>query len=128
MAQSPITTKFIDALSELEQASNLGPMAALYAPDARLQNFADLLTGSDAPTQFWQRYRAQFQTISSAFSRIIETPDASVLIWRSEGQLKDGHPITYRGVSILTLKGEQIQAFETYYDSAAFVSLTANAN
>lgn len=45
--------------------------------------------------------------------------------WEASGQLKGGHDIAYRGVSLLDVDGEQVKAFRTYYDSAAFVTPAA---
>jgi hypothetical protein len=43
------------------------------------------------------------------------------LVWTSDGALKGGHPIRYRGTSILEVEGDKVRRFETIYDSAAFV-------
>ncbi len=41
--------------------------------------------------------------------------------WTATGALKDGRPLEYRGVSLIEVAGGRVQAFRTYYDSAAFV-------
>jgi ketosteroid isomerase-like protein len=43
------------------------------------------------------------------------------LEWTSQGTLPDGTDFSYDGVSVLEPRGETIDAFRTYYDTAAFL-------
>ena len=42
--------------------------------------------------------------------------------WTATGQLKGGADLAYQGVSIIEIDANQVSAFRTYYDSAAFVN------
>ena len=77
--------------------------------------------GADGAQQFWQRYLSDFEQIHSEFSHHAELDGLGLMEWTSRGQLKGGHPITYRGISVIETDGEQVKAFRTYYDSAAFI-------
>lgn len=44
------------------------------------------------------------------------------LEWAASGALPNGHPIDYRGVSVLDLGESEVRGFRAYYDSAAFLS------
>ena len=43
------------------------------------------------------------------------------LEWTSHGTLRDGSDFSYQGVSVLEAESDLIDAFRTYYDTAAFV-------
>ena len=47
--------------------------------------------------------------------------------WTGKGELKNGQPIEYRGVSIIEHDGQKVSAFRTYYDSAAFLAPEAKS-
>jgi hypothetical protein len=78
---------------------------------------------ADAPT-FWQQYLAEFDEVSSEFTRVTEAGDEGILEWRSSGRLASGRDIDYRGVSLLTFDGDRVARFATYYDTAAFIEPT----
>ena len=116
------TRRFVDALHALEaDATELEPLAEMFAPEAHLANLTTTERGEDGARRFWLRYRAQLGDARSDFSRIIEAGDDAVLIWRTRGSLRSGAPIDYRGISVLTFAGDRIVQFETCYDSAALV-------
>lgn len=122
MSSTDRSDRFAQALQELEGGS----------PDALLDQFADGVTlhrpergsgvgaAADAAT-FWQQYRAEFEEISTEFTRIAEEGDEAVLEWRSRGRLAAGRDIDYAGVSLLTFDGDKVTRFATYYDTAAFL-------
>ncbi len=121
------TELFIQALHELETSNDPEPLMRLFAPEAEVQNLA-----SESPSrgtahvrEFWQRYRSAFNTVQSRFTRRLETDACSVLEWIAEGALSSGTHIHYRGISVLEWQREQIANFRTYYDSAAFLSVTS---
>lgn len=113
--------RFATALQETEATRDPAPLLALFAEDCELSNLALTERGADGARRFWDTYLAQFDTIRSEFSHLIESGDEAALVWASEGTLKGGHPIRYRGVSILEVAGDRVRRFETVYDSAAFV-------
>jgi hypothetical protein len=86
-----------------------------------LRNLALTEQGLEGARRFWQTYLAQFDRIRSEFSHLIEQDGQAALVWTSEGAMKGGHPITYRGVSIVEFQGDKVRRFETVYDSAAFL-------
>ncbi|HVG48988.1 MAG TPA: nuclear transport factor 2 family protein [Rubellimicrobium sp.] len=112
---------FAKALQQTEESRDPEPLLRLFADEAELRNLAIAETGLDGARRFWETYLAQFQNIRSEFSHMIEEGGQAALVWTSEGALKDGQPIRYRGVSILELDGDKVRRFETVYDSAAFV-------
>lgn len=73
--------------------------------------------------EFWERYRDVFDDIDATFQSIASGERVAFLEWTSEGTLKDGSDFRYQGVSVLETEGDLIDAFRTYYDTAAFVRL-----
>lgn len=120
--------RFVAALHDLESRGEIARLTAMFDDDATLESLSRTDQGPDAAHRFWSRYRSQFDTIHSTFSRTIVTDDAIVLLWRSEGRLKGGRPIAYGGASILSCNDGRITRFETFYDSAAFAPLVAKAS
>lgn len=115
------TQRFIEALHALEARGAVEALAGLFGETAVLSNLTTTESGPDAARKFWQRYRGQFAELRSDFSRTIESGDDAVLVWRTRGRLESGAPIDYRGVSLLTFAGDAVVAFDTCYDSAAFM-------
>ena len=113
--------RFTKALQETEAARDPAPLLALFSDDCELSNLALTESGPDGARRFWDTYLAQFDAIRSEFSHRIESGDQVALAWTSEGTLKGGHPIRYRGVSLLEVAGGRVRRFETVYDSAAFL-------
>lgn len=119
--------RFAKALQETEAARDPAPLLALFSDDCELSNLALTERGADGARRFWDTYLAQFDAIRSEFSHLIEADGQAALVWTSEGALRGGHPIRYRGVSILETQGDRVCRFETVYDSAAFVRPEAGA-
>ena len=126
---SQMAEKFMQALQQSEQAKDVTPLVALFNEDAEVSNIAlhEPLRGSEGVREFWQKYLEQFQNIRSTFNQVLEQQAESgghiVLEWQSDGTLRQGAPISYRGVSILETTGDRVQRFRSYYDSAAFIKL-----
>ena len=118
---------FTRALQEAEQKRDPGPIVALFADDAELENLTakSPATGRDGAQQFWAKYLDSFRRIASNFTHTHQAGDTAVLEWVSEGELPDGQPIRYRGVSVVEFAGGRVVKFRTYYDSAAFVAAGA---
>lgn len=112
---------FADALQRTEETRDPEHLVRLFADDAELKNLAITEQGTEGARRFWQTYLDQFESIRSEFSHFIEQDGQAALVWTSEGALKEGHPIRYRGTSILETSGDKVRRFETIYDSAAFV-------
>ena len=92
----------------------------LPVPGARDLMYA-LERGTDQVEGFWRDYRAVFRSIKSEFTHVIEGKDGAVLEWVSRGQLLNGEPVEYKGVSVLETGNDRIRRFRTYYDSAVFL-------
>jgi ketosteroid isomerase-like protein len=112
---------FADALRRTEESGDPEPLVQLFAEGCELRNLALTEQGLEGARRFWQTYLAQFDRIRSEFSRLIEQDGQAALVWTSEGAMKGGHPIAYRGVSIIETQGDKVRRFETVYDSAAFL-------
>ena len=126
---SQMAEKFMQALQQIEQTKDVAPLVALFANEAEVSNIAlnEPLRGQEGVREFWQKYLEQFQHIHSEFNQVFEQQAEAgghiVLEWRSEGTLRHGAPINYRGVSILEISDDRVQRFRSYYDSAAFIKL-----
>ena len=112
---------FADALQRTEEGRDPAPLVELFAEDADLRNLAFAEEGIEGARGFWQTYLDQFDRIRSEFSHLIEQDGQAALVWTSEGALKGGRPIAYRGVSVIEFADGKVHHFETVYDSAAFV-------
>jgi ketosteroid isomerase-like protein len=117
------TAAFMDALKTLETEQDSATLVALFTGDATLERMTHKTYEGKADAEaFWQEYLAPFATIATEFYNVTEDDDGAVLEWVSEGSLKGGKAIRYRGVSSLSFEGERVKSFRTYYDSAAFLS------
>ncbi len=112
---------FADSLQRTEETRDPEHLVRLFAEDCELHNLAIQHRGIDGARTFWETYLAQFDRIRSEFSHLIESDGQAALVWTSSGAMKDGEPITYRGVSILEFDADKVRRFETVYDSAAFL-------
>ena len=70
-------------------------------------------------------YLGNFDQIHSEFTAHREADGLGVMEWIATGRLKGGRDLKYRGVSLITLDGDRVKVFRTYYDSAAFVAPVA---
>ncbi|MDQ3248690.1 MAG: nuclear transport factor 2 family protein [Chloroflexota bacterium] len=114
---------FMRALQASEEAMDPAPVVALFTDSSELSNLSsqEPQRGIDGAQTFWQNYLAVFQQIHSNFHHVIETDNAAVMEWISDGTLKNGEPIRYKGVSIIETEGDKVTRFSTYYDSGAFL-------
>lgn len=118
-----ITEQFIAALSDLHRNREVGPLVDLFAEDASLSKVGmpHRDHGKRGARKFWQRYRDVFDAIHASFHCTASSDDVAFLEWTSEGTLRDGKDFRYQGVSVLEAQGDLIDAFRTYYDTAAFL-------
>ena len=118
-----LTDRFIAALHRLHTDSEPDELVELFADDATLSKggLPHVEHGEDGARTFWQDYRDVFDDVEATFTRRIDGDEAVALEWTSRGTLRDGQPIEYDGVSVLEGDGTRIQAFRTYYDTAAFI-------
>ena len=116
---------FADALQTFEKDGDAAALAALFADDAITQRLDARGERRGEVEQFWQEYRAQFDSISTTFYDVVEGGDRVALEWTSDATLTDGRPLQYRGVTIVDLDGGKISKLRTYYDSAQFTTASA---
>lgn len=118
-----ITQKFVAALDALHRQREVDSLVALFGDDAELDKAGMPRgeRGKDGARTFWEQYRDVFDVIDASFRNRVDDDEISFLEWTSEGTLRDGTPLRYEGVSVLESHGDTIDAFRTYYDTAAFL-------
>ena len=120
---------FASALQSFEKDGDAAAFAELFTDDAVTQRLDARGERRGEVEQFWQEYRAQFDSISTTFYDVVEGGDRVALEWTSDATLTDGRPLQYRGVTIIDLDGDdKISKLRTYYDSAQFTTSTAVAD
>lgn len=120
---------FADALQRFENDGDVSSFARMFATDAITQRFDARGERHGEVEQFWREYYAQFDTVATTFSAVVEGKDAFALEWSSEATLTNGRPITYRGVTVVDYDGgEKISTLRTYYDSAQFSAIPAESS
>lgn len=118
-----LTQKFVNALGELHSSDDVEPLVALFTDDATL-NKAGMphgQSGKDGARTFWEQYRRVFGDIDSTFHNVVTGDGIAFLEWTSTGTLSNGSAFSYDGVSVLESGGDEIEAFRTFYDTAAFL-------
>lgn len=123
-----IAQRFMSALRRCEDERNPELLARLFTDDARLENMAIEIPGMELtpPREFWQRYLNSFQEIRSHFENVVRSEGTIVLEWVSQGTLRNGRAVNYKGLSILELEPndeERIRSFRTYYDNEALTAV-----
>ena len=119
---------FATALQSFEKDGDASSFAKLFAADAVTQRFDARGERRGEVEQFWQEYRAQFDSISTTFYDVVEGGDRVALEWTSDATLADGRPLQYRGVTVILLDGDKITKLRTYYDSAQFAAMPAETS
>lgn len=116
------TEDFMAALQQAESTGDTGPLVALHADGVTLRNLTERVwEGVEGARDFWATYLGNFSEIRSEFTGHQEAGGLGVMEWTAKGALKDGRPVEYCGVSLIEVADVRVQAFRTYYDSAAFV-------
>ena len=118
-----LTQKFVNALGELHRGDDVEPLVALFADDASLDKagMPHGQSGKDGARAFWEQYRRVFGEIDSTFHNVVTGDGIAFLEWTSTGTLTNGSAFSYDGVSVLESGGDEIEAFRTFYDTAAFL-------
>ncbi|GAB4079277.1 nuclear transport factor 2 family protein [Modestobacter muralis] len=123
---SAVSDRFMAALHHLDEHGDTGPMVELTAPGAVLRKLDrhQEETGPDGARVFWDDYRSVFGTITTEFTSTLDGETGSSLEWVSRSTLTDGAELTYSGVTVIDVVGDQVTGVRTYYDSAAFIRPT----
>lgn len=117
-----LTETFMERLQTIEASGDPAPLVELFADGTTLRNMTTQeWSGVDGAQDFWTRYLANFETIRSEFFHHADDGHTGMMEWEATGKLADGADIAYRGISVIEHDGQKVQAFRTYYDSAAFV-------
>jgi ketosteroid isomerase-like protein len=118
-----LTNQFISALADLHRDGNVEPLVELFNADAELSKagMPHREHGKDGARTFWTQYRRVFDEIDASFHHTVTGDGIAYLEWTSEGTLADGADVSYDGVSVLESQNGTIDAFRTYYDTAAFL-------
>lgn len=119
---SDLTQQFMDALKTLEREKDTERIVSLFSDEATLERLTHkTYSGKDEATTFWNEYLEPFEHVSTTFVNVTENGESAVLEWESQGTLKGGKEISYKGVSSFDLADGKLKSFRTYYDSAVFV-------
>jgi ketosteroid isomerase-like protein len=120
VADSSETTakKFVAALEKLEQERDLETIASLFSEDAEIDNVTSVSgkEGKQGAKEFWRVYRETFDEMKSSFRNQIFMDGRAALEWQTTGSSKNGHDVSYEGVSILEIQGDKITRFFAYFD------------
>ncbi len=122
-ARNPVVRQFIEGLRRLENGEGADSLLKLFSDDCKVGNMLldEPMQGQNGAARFWKDYQDTFKKIESYFSRIEEGENSASLEWSSTGTLRTGHPITYRGASLLGLEDGKIAYFAAYFDSRHFI-------
>lgn len=110
-----IAENFIEALKKLESERDVETIAALFADNAEVGNVTAAENILNAK-EFWTNYRDTFDTVDSEFKNKIIADGTAALEWTTSGTSKNGHEISYEGVSILETDGDKIKRFFAYFN------------
>ena len=123
-----MTDRFTAALHHLDAEGDPQPLVELTGDDAVLVKLDEHheARGRDGAQRFWTDYRNVFGDIETTFTQTIVGEGSAALEWTSQGTLRSGRPVTYRGVTMIEGDDEQLSGIRTYYDTATFVQPTAD--
>lgn len=113
-----IVKQFMEALGRLESNRELEPIVSLFAENAEINNVTSVekKQGQGGAEEFWRVYRETFDDMKSTFKNQIVMDGKGALEWQTVGRGKNGHEISYEGVSILEIEGDKISRFFAYFD------------
>ncbi|GAA1881322.1 nuclear transport factor 2 family protein [Pseudonocardia ailaonensis] len=123
--RNDLTRAFVAALRKSERDDDVSGLASLFADDAEMFRLDGEGVRHGNVREFWETYRAQFGEVRTQFTRAVENDRDAALEWHSVGTRPDGREIRYDGSTFVTFDGERITGLRTYYDSAAFLDMTA---
>ncbi|MDZ7704505.1 MAG: nuclear transport factor 2 family protein [Trueperaceae bacterium] len=120
---STIAQQFMDALQEIEKTRTVDAIVQLFSDDATLARLSHVgdYQGSDGADRFWREYLGTFKSLETTFHSVIEDGEQVTLEWESRGELLNGDPLHYCGVSLFSVADDKVTSFRTYYDSASFL-------
>ncbi|MDQ4116261.1 MAG: nuclear transport factor 2 family protein, partial [Actinomycetota bacterium] len=118
---TPRAREFVAALRSFEQDGDPSGLVAQFTDGAVVSRLDGRGERTDVEA-FWREYRAQFERVSTTFRNAVEGDGEVALEWDSD-VVSDGHPFTYRGVTVLAIdpQADAVTSARTYYDSAALL-------
>ncbi len=114
-----VAESFKEALWKLEEDRDVEPMLEVLSDDCEVGNVAvpGTFSGQDGAREFWTRYRKTFDEMKSTFRNIFAGDGRAALEWTTEAT-ENGDSVSYEGVSILEIEGDEVKRFMAYFDPA----------
>jgi ketosteroid isomerase-like protein len=114
-----VAERFKKALWKLEEDREVEPMLAILAEDCEVGNVAvpETFHGRDKAGEFWTQYRKTFDGMKSTFRNVFAADGRAALEWTTEAT-ENGDSVSYEGVSILEIEGDEVRRFMAYFDPA----------
>ena len=123
------------SLKEAERSGDTADLVTLFHDDAEIANLTSHLPGlagpaadhdrghdGHSPNAYWKHYLAAFARVASELRHeVFDDGRTAVLEWISAGELPNGTPVSYCGVTILEHEDDKIRRLRVYYDSAALL-------
>ena len=127
--QPATTQRFVEALHTLERDGDTDALSSMTAADAEIISIDGhgVRRGPDGMAALFSQYRAQFDRLETEFTQVTGTDERAALEWRTEGTLSDGRAVTYTGVTVIDLAGDELSGVRVCYDSAALLAPTPAA-
>ncbi|CAN5687014.1 nuclear transport factor 2 family protein [soil metagenome] len=112
-----VAEQFKEALWKVEEDRDLKPMLEVLSEDCEVGNVAvpETFHGQDGAREFWTQYRKTFDEMKSSFRNIFAGDGRAALEWTTEAT-EEGDTVSYEGVSILEIEGNEVKRFMAYFD------------
>jgi hypothetical protein len=111
--------RFIDALETLEASGNAEPIISIFGENCEVGNVASHkhYTGKEGAKEFWKKYRGNFEQMRSHFRNVVVQDNRAALEWTTDGTAPDGTPLSYSGVTVLEMDGDEVTRCQAYFDT-----------
>ncbi|HEX8090039.1 MAG TPA: nuclear transport factor 2 family protein [Blastocatellia bacterium] len=116
-----VVQRFIEGLARLEESRDSDTLVSVFAEHCGLSNVVTSkeFEGREGAREFWSQYRDTFGDMKSTFRNVIISGSRAALEWHTEGTTAVGASVSYNGVSILEIEGDQVTRFRAYFDDKA---------
>lgn len=114
-----VAENFKEALWKIELNRDVEPMLDVLSEDCEVGNVAvsETFHGQEEAREFWTQYRKTFEEMESSFRNVFATDGRAALEWTTEAT-EEGKTISYEGVSILEIEGDEVKRFMAYFDAS----------